>query len=299
MWVFNDSYLKTRFSPNRFTCEGFLLLWKRCMLGPHDFTFVSACFPAKNTLDSLTAWFHICLPLVSQYTLDALRALARMILHLSPTTPWILCLHEFNTCLLLVSTCLPARSGCSECSGPHDALVSTCLPVHSACSERSGLHGGAFVSTCLPVASTCLPAHSGCSECSGALVFTCLPALDALSALVRMTRLSPQYSWHALSALVRMTAHLSPLVSQHTLDALSALVRMTRLSPLLSQYALDALSAWLQSIGGSAVAFAAIVAALLIHTHITHTNIAISFTLNIITQYHSHKYRSLNSCPSS
>ena len=28
-------------SPNRFTCEGFLLLLKGCMLGPDDFEFVS------------------------------------------------------------------------------------------------------------------------------------------------------------------------------------------------------------------------------------------------------------------
>ena len=29
------------FSPNRFTCEGFLLLLRGCMLGPDDFEFVS------------------------------------------------------------------------------------------------------------------------------------------------------------------------------------------------------------------------------------------------------------------
>ena len=29
------------FFPNRFTCEGFLLLSKGCVPGPHDFTFVS------------------------------------------------------------------------------------------------------------------------------------------------------------------------------------------------------------------------------------------------------------------
>ena len=32
---------KACFSPNRFTCEGFLLLLKGCMLGPDDFEFVS------------------------------------------------------------------------------------------------------------------------------------------------------------------------------------------------------------------------------------------------------------------
>ena len=32
---------KTSFSPNRFTCEGFLLLLKGCVLGPDDFEFVS------------------------------------------------------------------------------------------------------------------------------------------------------------------------------------------------------------------------------------------------------------------
>ena len=31
----------TCFPPSRFTCEGFLLLLKGCMLGPDDFEFVS------------------------------------------------------------------------------------------------------------------------------------------------------------------------------------------------------------------------------------------------------------------
>ena len=114
------------------------------------------CFPAKG---SLTAWFHICLPLAStcQYTLDDAPhnfALASHLSpHFSPTTPWVLCPHDFT----LVSTCLPVHSRVYwmllvlwpawlrtclylslisifwvlECSGPHDcALVSTCLPVH-------------------------------------------------------------------------------------------------------------------------------------------------------------------------
>ena len=44
------------FSPNRFTCEGFLLLWKGCMLGPHDFTFVSGLVFLPKTLWIL--WPH-------------------------------------------------------------------------------------------------------------------------------------------------------------------------------------------------------------------------------------------------
>ena len=92
------------------------------------------CLPVVShcTLDSLLAWFQpclslvsTCLPLVTQYTLDALNALVPMISRLfSPS-----CLprksgFSARVIIPLVSTCLPVRSGCSECFGPHDfALV--------------------------------------------------------------------------------------------------------------------------------------------------------------------------------
>ena len=59
-------------SPNRFTCEGFLLLWKGCILGPHDFTFVSGLVFLHEVRSECSA---------------------RMILHLSPT-----CLRLSPTC---------------------------------------------------------------------------------------------------------------------------------------------------------------------------------------------------------
>ena len=178
------------FSPNRFTCEGFLL-WKGCILGPHDFTCVS------GLLILLEVRFGCS---------------TRMISHVSPT------------CHRSSPTCLPARSGCSArmillvcwsvysysdsviqfnkwdwfspsrcacerfcgacsgrviwCFGPHDfALLShsspSCFPLHSGFSARviSGL------------TSTCLPLVSHYSTCwmlwmLGSLWFrACLPLL--------------------------------------------------------------------------------------------------------------------------
>ena len=91
------------FSPNRFTCEGFLLLWRRCMLGPHDFTFVSGLVYRKISGSA-------CLPLVFHYTgcsecfgphdshLSPSKFWMLWVLssNLSPTTLWILCPHDFT-----------------------------------------------------------------------------------------------------------------------------------------------------------------------------------------------------------
>ena len=152
----------------RFTCEGFLLLCNGCMLRPHDLAFVSGLVFLQKILWS--AWFRTCLPLVSQYTLDALSALARMISGLSPTG-------------------LPVHSGCSECFGRHAFTLVSHLspsgpPVHSGCSECFGPHDSALVShlssttlhslpawfqACRPLVSTFLPVHSGCSKCFGPL----------------------------------------------------------------------------------------------------------------------------------
>ena len=64
------------YSPNRFTCEGFLLLLKGCMLGPDDFEFVSglvflAAWDALSVLwpNDFILVSHLsptCLPVVSQ-----------------------------------------------------------------------------------------------------------------------------------------------------------------------------------------------------------------------------------------
>ena len=51
----NNMYI----SPNGFTCEGFLLLLKGCMLGPDDFEFVSR--PGRM----ISPLSPTCLPLVS------------------------------------------------------------------------------------------------------------------------------------------------------------------------------------------------------------------------------------------
>ena len=84
------------FSPYRFTCEGFLLLWKGCIFGPHDFTFVSRLVFLHEVRSGCSACMilHVSptCPLVSQYALDALPAWFYIVSHLSPS-------------------CLPVRSG--------------------------------------------------------------------------------------------------------------------------------------------------------------------------------------------
>ena len=60
----------------------------------------------------------------------------RLISHLSPSTLCMLCVLSSAWFRAWIShvcpTCLPVRSGCSECSGPHcmiSHLSSTCLPI--------------------------------------------------------------------------------------------------------------------------------------------------------------------------
>ena len=90
------------FSPNRFTCMGFLLLSKGCIPGPHDFASVSGLASHSGCLGphEFTLAFHLsptCLPLVShsgclgqhEITLvsplsPTLGSLGCMSLHLSP-----------------------------------------------------------------------------------------------------------------------------------------------------------------------------------------------------------------------
>ena len=119
-------------SPNRFTCEGFLLLLKGCMLGrmilslslglcswPHDFTLVSHLSPT-------------CLPVSS----GSSQCSGRMILYLSP-----ICLHLSPSCL--PDTCLPFVSHLSP----------SCLPISSQCSQCSGRMISGLSPICLPLVS--------------------------------------------------------------------------------------------------------------------------------------------------
>ena len=101
-------------------------LW---ILSPNDFRLVSHLSPWIVRPHDFRLGAHLyctSLPLVSEYILDALSALPRMILHLSCLSPsclqtlWILC------CVIsyLSPTCLPVQSGCS-------ALVSMISHLHS------------------------------------------------------------------------------------------------------------------------------------------------------------------------
>ena len=101
------------YSPNRFTCEGFLLLLKGCMLGPHDFEFVSGLVSGRMISVSsgcsqcsgrmILYLSPICIPFVSQ---------------LSPSNLWMLSVlwpHDFTLVSHLSPICLPVSSGCSQC----------------------------------------------------------------------------------------------------------------------------------------------------------------------------------------
>ena len=89
-----------------------------------------ACFPAKDTLDSLRALARMishfspsCLPLHSGFS-------ARMISDLPPTCLPLVFQYTLRVRMLsrLSPTCLPVRSGWSQCSASHDfRLVPTCL----------------------------------------------------------------------------------------------------------------------------------------------------------------------------
>ena len=96
------------------------------MLGPHDVAFVSGLVFLQKTLwipwVPWSAWFQACfstcLPLVFQYTLDALSAFDRMISHLSPT-----CLPVPGFSVRVISHWSPTYLNLSPstlCSSLHD-----------------------------------------------------------------------------------------------------------------------------------------------------------------------------------
>ena len=118
------------FSPNRFTCMGFLLLSKGCIPGPHDFASVSGLASHSGCLGphEFTPVFHLSFTLVShsgylrphEFTL---------VFHLSPAlVSHSGCLgpHEF-TLVSHLSLTLVSHSGCL---GPHEftLVFHTCLP---------------------------------------------------------------------------------------------------------------------------------------------------------------------------
>ena len=103
-------------SPKQVYLWVLLLLWKECMLGPHDFTFVSGLFsgqrhpgffppclhlsPSTMLWVLWSGWFRTCLPLISvvfHYTLDIV-ASARC---LSFVCPWQSDLQPRDGLLLL------------------------------------------------------------------------------------------------------------------------------------------------------------------------------------------------------
>ena len=198
------------FSPNRFTCEGFLFLWKGCMLRPHDFTFVSGLsFPhdfaivSQYTLGSLAAWFHICLPLVSACLSIHSGFSGRMISHLSPTclrlsptSLWILWPHDFTLFCHLSPPCLPLHFGYSGRMISH--LSPSCLPLVSHYILGSV---AAWFHICLPLLSACLPLHS---RYSGRMISHLSPTC---------LRLSPITLWMLWPHDFTFVSHLSPLVS--------------------------------------------------------------------------------------
>ena len=112
------------FSPNRFTCMGFLLLSEGCIHGPHAFTLVSHLSPT-------------------------LGGLGRMILHLPRTCfpLWVVWAAWFYTCLPLVFS----RSGCS---GSHDFTPG---PRDFRLVSHLSPSPGALGRVILHVSPTCLP----------------------------------------------------------------------------------------------------------------------------------------------
>ena len=88
LWVLESAWFRTCF-PRVSELSRTTL----CILCPHDIRLVSHFFPLVSQYTPLwPTWFRIslplvstCLALVSQFALDALSALVRMILHLSPS----------------------------------------------------------------------------------------------------------------------------------------------------------------------------------------------------------------------
>ena len=198
------------------------------------------------------------------------------------------------TCLHLTPTCPPVHSGCSECSGPHDfALVSHLFPLISPLSPNF-LHDAlnslpAWFCTCLPV---CLPLHSWFSA---AWFHTCLQCtLDALhdfTLLLFPTSLNSLAGWFEIclplvSTCLPLAVHwMLWVVWLQSIGgsavALAAILTVWLSPPVAGSQFVCPWQCDLQTIGGSAVALAAI----------THTQ----YTQYQSHKHHSHSHRSLNS----
>ena len=194
-----------RFSPNRLTCIGFLLLSKGCIPGPHDFASVSGLASHSGCLGPHVS-LHLsppCLPPAClgphEFTLVSplsppLGALGRMSLHLSPR-----CLPLWVPCRL-VSPLSPTLGALGRMSlhlsppflplwVPWAAWVYTCLPLvsHTGCL---GPHEFTLLSPLSPTLGalwTCLPLVSH-SRCLGPHEFTLVsPLSPTLGALARMS----------------------------------------------------------------------------------------------------------------
>ena len=207
--------------------------------------------------------------------------LCSLVPHLSPTRLWMLCRHDHT----FVSHFLP--------------LVSHLSPT------RPWMLCPAFVSHLSPLIYhlSSIELDSGCSACViphlcstyFRLFPTCLRPLgsgQSMIFLLSRTCLLPQ-------PLSPICLRLSPTCLLHKPPTCLPL----DLPPLIC-------SPW--NVGGSAVPFAAVVAVFpllerpLTYIHIAHANLAYSISFNTFNitrmqnmQYHSHSYRSLNSCPSS
>ena len=158
--------------------------WKGCVLGLHDFAFVSG-FVSLHQVHSGSA----ACP------------------HWSPTTLSIFCPHDFWFVFHLSPlVCLPVQTGLVRTISH---LSPTCLKIHSRFSERFAPHDYWF-SARLLVAPICFPVRSGCSERFGPHFafspivshYTCLPLVQS----------SPSRLWVLLPAWFRTCLpQLSPL----------------------------------------------------------------------------------------
>ena len=164
------------FPPNKFTCEGFLLLWKGCLLGPPDFTCVSHLSPTGLPLDSgrpaRTFVYHLS-PLLSHYALDALpwfyicHPLAS---HLFPTGLWMLCPHDFT---LISQVHLSALRVCP--------VIYMCLPLVSRLSPTGLRMLPTWFYTCLQLVSACLLVSQYALDALPVWFYICLPLFSDLS----------------------------------------------------------------------------------------------------------------------
>ena len=204
-----------------------------------------------------------CLPLASQYTLDALSALARMISNLFPTylpLHCILCPHDLRrlpvhtvddlknlVCMILhlSPSCLSLHFGWSACMISRLVthwlpLVSHLypMPVFPVVSHESLDSLPVWFQACLPLVSTCLPALWMLWVLWSAWGRTSLPLVSHYT-LDFLTGWRDDFSSDCFSSRdFALVSHLSPsctclsLVSYCTLDSLSAWFHMSL--PLVS-----------------------------------------------------------------